>query len=69
VGTLDEVLSVLRGQYADQTPASEAQGDDISGEITLGDLSVWIDSFVEVNGPKPQGIIAAMRNRMPRQIN
>jgi hypothetical protein len=63
VGTPSEVLRALRGQYADQAPAIEAQGDDVSGEITLEDFRGLIESFVEVSGPKPEEIIAAMRRQ------
>ncbi len=63
VGTAGEVLRALRGQYADQAPASEAQGDDIPGEITLEDFRGLIDSFVEVSRPKPEEIIEAMRKQ------
>ena len=63
VGTAGEALRALRGQYADQAPASEAQGDDISREITLEDFRGLIDSFVEVSGPKPGEIIGAMRKQ------
>lgn len=63
VGTPGEVLHALRGQYADQAPAIEAQGDDIPVEITLEDFRGMIDSFVEVSGPKPEEIIEAMRKQ------
>ena len=63
VGTPVGVLRALRGQYADQAPASEAQGDDIPGEITLEDFRGLIDSFVEVSGPQPGEIIEAMRKQ------
>lgn len=63
VGMPSEVLRALRGQYADQAPASEAQGDDIPIEITLEDFRGLIDSFVEVSGPQPGEIIEAMRKQ------
>jgi hypothetical protein len=63
VGTPGEVLCTLRGQYADQASASEAQGDNVSGEITLEDFRGLIDSFVEVSGPQPRDIIEAMRKQ------
>jgi hypothetical protein len=63
VGMPGEVLHVLRGQYADQAPDSEPQGDRISDEITLDNFRSLIDSFVEVRGPKPEEIIDAMRKQ------
>jgi hypothetical protein len=63
VGTPREVLRVLRGQYADQAPDGEPQGDSICDEITLDDFRSLIGSFVEVRGPKPEKIIEAMRKQ------
>jgi hypothetical protein len=63
IGTPGEVLRALREQYADQAPASEPQGNDVFGEITLEDFRGLIDSFIEVSGPKPEEIIAAMRRQ------
>lgn len=63
IGTPGEVLPVLRGQYADQEQPREAQGEGIPREITLEDFRSLIDSFVEVSGPKPEEIIAAMRRQ------
>ncbi|HKQ08147.1 MAG TPA: hypothetical protein VJ464_23680 [Blastocatellia bacterium] len=62
-GTPGEVLRVLRGQYADQAPDSELRGDGISDEITLDNFRSLIDSFVELNGPKTEEIIEAMRKQ------
>lgn len=63
IGTPGEVLRALRGQYADQAPASEPQGDHVFRVVTLEDFSSLIESFVEVSGPKPKGIIEAMRRQ------
>jgi hypothetical protein len=62
-GAPGEVLRALRGQYADQAPDTEPQGDSISDEITLDNIGSLIDSFVEVSGPKPEEIIEAMRKQ------
>lgn len=62
-GTAREALAVLRGQYADQDQAREVHEDDIPGEIALEDFRSFVDSFVEVRGPKPEEIIEAMRKQ------
>lgn len=58
-----EILPVLRGQYADQDQTDKIREDDIPGEITLEDFRSFVESFVEVSGPKPEEIVEAMRKQ------
>ena len=63
VGTPGEVYPVIRGQFAEQNQAHEAQRNDTPGENTLEDFRSFVESFVEVSGPKPEEIINAMRKQ------
>jgi len=63
VGTRGEVYPVLKGQFASQVEATELPEGEQTREIRLEDFRSFIESFVEVPGPKPEEIIEAMRKQ------
>lgn len=63
IGTRGEVYHVLKGQFAPHDEASELPEGEQPEAITLGDFRSFMESFVEVPGPRPEEIIEAMRKQ------
>jgi hypothetical protein len=63
VGTPGEISFVLKGQFASQVEAAELPEGEQTGAVTLEEFRSFMESFVEVLGPRPEEIIEAMRKQ------